>query len=107
MYTFKTFLRALEEDAEADIAKLNIAKQQLIVRKNAATVPLDTQINNADKQLMAKEKQKAVDDKRKGVTPQTAGQQQPQGSQARTPGSTGASTPGQGSPQVSNTPRAS
>jgi hypothetical protein len=100
MFTFKEFLTSLDEDAEADIAKLNITKQQLILKKTAAITPLDTQINNADKQLMQKEKQKVIDDKRKGVITQQSAQRS--NTQTRTPGSTGAATPGQGAATNTN-----
>lgn len=100
--TFKEFLRMLDEDTDTDIAKLNITKQQLVVRKAQASKPLDDQINTTDKALMMKEKQKAIEDKKKGAQPN--GQQQQPSNTTTTPGSTGSQTPG-GKSQVSGTAR--
>jgi hypothetical protein len=99
--TFKQYLRTLDEDADSDIAKLNIQKQNLVIRKAQATKPLDDQITNADKLLMQKEKQKQADDKKKGAAATTA---QLTANKTTTPGSAGAQTPGR-TTQVSNTPR--
>ena len=90
--TFKDFLRILDEDLDGDIAKLmadiSMIDSTLATRNN----PLMQQRMRLQKMLALKQKQKEAETKNAPTT--EPGQQQQQGNQTSTPGSTGASTPG-------------
>jgi len=94
--TFKTFLRIVEQDLGGDIAKLQADLSMIDTEMAKRTQPLLQKKVQLQKQLAVKQKQQQADLKRNGGDPdQQMDANQQTGSRATTPGSSGASTPGQ------------
>lgn len=92
--TFKTFLRILDEDVNSDISKLQADISMLDTEITKRTQPLMLQKQRLQKLLAVKQRQQQAETKKQGA-PNNDQQQQQQSNQTTTPGSTGASTPGQ------------
>lgn len=101
--TFNDFLRILDEDRideelEDEVSKLMADISMLDATIATRTNPLMQQKQRLQKMLAVKQKQLIHQNKAKEAQPgndEMQAQQGPRGNQAMTPGSTGASTPGQ------------
>lgn len=92
---FKTFLQIIDEDLGGDIAKLQADLSNIDVQITQKTAPLIAQKQRLEKLLFQKRKEQQNAVKRENPAARSAPEGQPPSSQATTPGSTGAATPGQ------------
>lgn len=93
--TFKDFLSIVNEDAAADVMKLQAEIGAVDAQLNQRTQPLMQRKQQLQKLLMIKQKQQQAEQAKAGNTATDPNAQQAQaGNATTTPGGTGSGTPG-------------